>query len=366
MSLAPFIVRPGPQEYECRVGVLDTLPKRLKAHGVTRVVLVHGHVSWENAKPFLSALFESDIDITLHTFCGESTYAEVDRVKALVNETSAQAVIGVGSGKLVDVVKHVAEDIPPLYSVLVPTLASNCAPWAPLSVMYSSEGVFEKVDWLKKEVGLLLVDPRIVITAPKKYLVAGIGDTIAKWYESEKILAQQETQASAFLKAARAQAFVCKQTMVEKGDQAVADRDAQEVTETFVEVAEIIIAISGLVGGFGDAYARATLAHAIHDAITAFPETHDFLHGTKVAYGVMVNLAYEHHWDEIDRLTPFYESLQLPKKLSDMNLDYLNEAQLRQMAQAAQEDDLLKVSFYETTPELIYQAVVNLENHFKK
>lgn len=364
MSLAPFIVRPGPQEYECRIGVMDTLPERLRAHGIKKAILVHGNESWANAKPFLDALFASDVELTLHAFVGESTYAEVARISERVQQTSAQAIIGVGSGKLVDVVKHVAEDIVPLYSVVIPTLASNCAPWAPLSVMYSDEGVFEDVDWLKKQVGLLLVDPRIIVTAPEKYLVAGIGDTIAKWYESEQILAREETQASAFLQAARGHAYTCKQVMVEEGAQAVADRNAQRVSDTFVKVAETIIALSGLVGGFGDAYARATIAHAIHDAITAFPETHHYLHGTKVAYGVMVNLAYEHNWDEIDRLVPFYTALGLPKCLDDLDIGYLNEAQLRSMADDAQDDALLKVSMYETTPALIYQAVKDLEAHF--
>jgi uncharacterized oxidoreductase len=31
---------------------------------------------------------------------------------------------------------------------------------------------------------LVLVEPRIILNAPAEYLLAGIGDTLAKWYEA--------------------------------------------------------------------------------------------------------------------------------------------------------------------------------------
>lgn len=365
MALQSFVVRPGPEEYECREGVVDTLPDRLEDHAVKRAVLVHGTRSWANARPFLDALMESDIELTLVTFNGEATYAEMDRVASIARAAEADAIIGVGGGKLVDTVKHVANDMPSLYSVVIPTLASNCAPWAPLTVIYTEEGVFSGVDVLKREVSLLLVDPRIVVTAPSYYLVAGIGDTIAKWYESDKILSGDECKANAFMRASRSQAWICKQNCVEYGAQALADCDAGNASTAFMLVAETVIALAGLVGGFGDIYARATIAHAIHDAITAFPETHEYLHGTKVAYGVMVQLAYEEEWEELDALVPFYEATHLPRQLADLDIAYLDDAQLDQMAEDAQNDALLKMSVYDTTPARLRAAVVALEEHFK-
>lgn len=31
---------------------------------------------------------------------------------------------------------------------------------------------------------LVLVEPQIILNAPAEYLLAGIGDTLAKWYEA--------------------------------------------------------------------------------------------------------------------------------------------------------------------------------------
>jgi glycerol dehydrogenase-like iron-containing ADH family enzyme len=38
------------------------------------------------------------------------------------------------------------------------------------------------------------------------------------------------------------------------------------LTPEFVHLSEIVFAVSGLVGGFGDKYARNAAAHAMHDA----------------------------------------------------------------------------------------------------
>ncbi len=39
----------------------------------------------------------------------------------------------------------------------------------------------------------MLVEPRIILQAPDDYLLAGIGDTLAKWYEAVVLAPQPET-----------------------------------------------------------------------------------------------------------------------------------------------------------------------------
>ncbi|MDX7527858.1 iron-containing alcohol dehydrogenase, partial [Enterobacter hormaechei] len=39
---------------------------------------------------------------------------------------------------------------------------------------------------------LVLVEPEIVLNAPEEYLLAGIGDTLAKWYEAVVLAPQPE------------------------------------------------------------------------------------------------------------------------------------------------------------------------------
>lgn len=185
-----LVVRTGPQEYICQQGVLANMKERLADRGIERVLIVHGNKSWQKAEPFLNDLIHSGITVDLTQFNGEATYKEVDRVLNLIQDLDVQAVLAVGGGKLIDTVKYAASKSPGIYSVVIPTLASNCAPWTPISVMYDEDGVCLGFDILGSQVSLLAIEPDLVVDSPLEYFIAGIGDTIAKWYESQKILAQ--------------------------------------------------------------------------------------------------------------------------------------------------------------------------------
>ncbi|SDQ13118.1 iron-containing alcohol dehydrogenase family protein [Carnobacterium viridans] len=358
-----LIARTGPQEYECRVGVLDSLTEKLRVRGITKVLIIHGTDSWDKAKNYLTQLMDSDITLEFALFNGECTHEEVDRIVGLISQTQAEAVIGVGGGKLMDAVKFAADKSSGVESVLIPTLASNCAPWTPLSVMYTAEGVCLGFVIHTKQVNLLVIEPNLLLDAPVDYFVAGIADTLAKWYESDVVLSRPEYQTNALLLLSRAAALNCRDSIVNYGLQAVKDIQNQTLTPAFIQVSETIIAVSGLVGGLGDGYSRSTVAHAVHDKLTAFPETHTFLHGEKVGYGIMVQLAIEENWAEIDRLAVFYESLNLPKTLADLNLSDLTEEQLGEVAAKVAVDPILLQSQYRVSKEVIQGGMRSLENY---
>ncbi|MFL2106086.1 iron-containing alcohol dehydrogenase family protein [Desemzia sp. FAM 23991] len=358
-----LVVRTGPQEYECKVGVLDSLTNKLEMRGIRKAVVIHGTTSWEKARSYVVDLLEGNIELEFVAFNGECTYEEVERIAAISEQINAEAIIGVGGGKLMDTVKYAAAKSPGVESILIPTLASNCAPWTPLSVMYTADGVCLGFDLHTKQVGALLIEPNLVLDSPVNYFVAGVADTLAKWYESDVILSQPEHQTNAFLLMARAAALNCKNNIVQYGQQAVADIEAQSLTPAFIQVAETIIAVSGLVGGLGDGYARTTIGHAVHDKITVFPETHAFLHGEKVAYGILVQLAFEGKWTEIDQLAAFYDGLHLPKSLADLRLSSLTDEQLVVFAGEVAGDENLVESGYPASKEELYQAIVSLEEY---
>ncbi|MER1955361.1 MAG: iron-containing alcohol dehydrogenase family protein [Desemzia incerta] len=358
-----LVVRTGPQEYECREGVLKTLTEKLKARTIHRVILVHGTVSWQKALPYLTPLLESGIEVKQVDFAGECTYEEVERLSSIAEQFEADAIIGVGGGKIMDAVKYAAAKTAGTEAILVPTLASNCAPWTPLSVMYSADGVCLGFDMHTKQVGLLLVEPKLLLDSPVNYFVAGIADTLAKWYESDLILSQPEHQTNAFLMMARSAALHCKVNISQYGRQAVKAIESQTLTTAFVQVCETIISISGLVGGFGDSYARTTIGHAVHDKITVFPETHSFLHGEKVAYGILVQLAVEEKWTEVDELLAFYDELHLPKSLMDLGLNHLTIEQIAAFSNEVAADENLLESVYVVSNQAIQEAISTLETY---
>lgn len=355
-----IIVRPGPQEYICQEGILDHLPELLSKRGVNRLLLVHGTVSWEKAKSYLTTLFDSQIEIEFTAFNGECTYKEVARIQDIAESFQANIILGVGGGKIMDTVKYVANNVSNAYAVLIPTLASNCAPWTPLSVMYTSEGEFIGYDFFTQQVGLLLLEPRLIFDSPIEYFIGGIADTLAKWYESDALLSLPGNR-SAPLLIARAAAKSCKEIIEKEAIQAVQDAKNEKLTNAYIKVTETIILTSGLVGGFGDKLARTTGAHSIHDGLTIFPEVHPFLHGEKVAYGVLVQLVLDGKLEEISKIITLFKSLNLPTSLEDLGIRRSTEIYEKLAASSLEHDPGILNLPYSVTIKTVSEAIQTVE-----
>lgn len=311
-----IIVRGAPAEYVCKSGVLNELEEKLQLRSIQRVLIVSGVKSWNAARYYFPNLKSIQVS---HTFYkGECSLTEINRVSTLAQTDGVDAIIGVGGGKVLDVVKAAAS-ASRTKSVLIPTLASNCAPWTPLSVIYSDEGVMTHYDVYPMSVDILLVEPRILVKAPAPLLIAGIGDTLAKWYEAD-VQIRRLTHPPVALKVAHHTARLCAEEMFAHAEEAIADAKEAQVSESFKKVVESIIMLGGMVGGFGDKFGRIAGAHSIHNGMTIAPESHEALHGNKVAYGILVQLLLEQKESEVERLLPFYHKLGLPTSLRELNI----------------------------------------------
>ncbi|MGB7365585.1 iron-containing alcohol dehydrogenase family protein [Carnobacterium jeotgali] len=360
-------VKVGPQFYRYSEGAIDSIPELLQEHAASRILIMHGGISWEKAKPFLTKVMNLDKEIIYEQYNGECSYNEGYRIAEIIKKNNVDFVIGVGGGKLSDVVLY-ASHLTNTQFGLIPTLASNCAPWAPLSVMYKDNGLAEgKSEHVKRQAAFLVTDPALVIDSPVNYFIAGIADTLAKWYESDLILEQEKFRDEPFPQMARFAARMCKEKVLKESEKAIKDMKAQNISDEFIHISEIIFAIAGLVGGLGDKYARNTAAHAIHDAISAYlPEVHDYLHGEKVAYGIFYQLALEKKWATIDELIPFYESLHLPKSLTEMGVYPMSESTLKNIIQLINSKKKVHLLPVQINKETLTTALIDLENYINK
>ncbi|MCC2705050.1 iron-containing alcohol dehydrogenase, partial [Bifidobacterium animalis] len=68
--------------------------------------------------------------------------------------------------------------------IIVSTLACVCAAYSPYSVDYEDEHRFLGVPVHPRNSVALLVDSAMIAQTPPKKFIGGIGDTIAKFYES--------------------------------------------------------------------------------------------------------------------------------------------------------------------------------------
>jgi uncharacterized oxidoreductase len=230
-------------------------------------------------------------------------------------------VIGVGGGSALDTAKAVAHRLKKPF-IAIPTIAATCAAWTPLSVWYDDDHRALGFELFPHASHLLLVEPRILLAAPATYLRAGIGDTLAKWYEARVLCERSEASLPLTAQLGLSAALQIRDVLLADGAAALEATSSHTLSEGFVRVVDAIIAGGGLVGGLGERYTRLAAAHSIHNGLTVLPETGEFLHGTKVAYGILVQLALEENDDELVQLAASLEMLGLPTRLAELNVDF--------------------------------------------
>ena len=365
--LTDLKVKVGPQFYRYHIGAIDFVPDILQEFSAKNVLIVHGQISFEKAKPFLTFLNQADYNFHFLQYTGECSYYGAERIAKVVKDNQIDFIVGVGGGKLADLVGYAAHTLNVNFGV-IPTLASNCAPWTPLSVMYKESGESEgKSEHFLRQAAFFITDPELVVDAPVNYFVAGLADTIAKWYESDAILQQEHLINEPFLQLAGYTSELCKDVMLNNSAKAIQDMQAGNATEEFIHLSEIVFAVAGLVGGLGDKYARNAIAHAMHDGMSKYiPKSHDFLHGEKVAYGIFYQLAVEKKWDQIDALLPFYQELNLPMSLKQMKLFPADETVIDQIVTFVDSKEKVHLLPIPITVDLLKESIFELEKYINQ
>lgn len=297
-----------------------------------RPLIVGGDRSLSVAMPFLSAPLAtlSFATCTYQKDCSESALAALN---AAANSHSADFIIGVGGGKALDAAKLLAHQRQ-LPVATVPTSAATCAGWTALSNVYSDAGAFLYDVGLPRCPDMIVLDYDLVATAPKRTLIAGIGDAIAKWYEAS---VSSGSSTHTMVIGAVQQARVLRDILFQKSVAALENPGGDD----WREVVDATVLMAGVIGGMGGAQCRTVAAHAVHNGLTHV-SAHGTLHGEKVAYGILVQLRLEEMGPgnalaatARQQLLQFYSDIGLPQSLADMGMDGLSVAQLQQAATVA-------------------------------
>lgn len=324
MSSTNIRVVPGPANYYSHPGSLARLEDFYSAEQLSRAVWIYGERALAAAKPFLPQAFNAPgaTHLLFKGHCSEHDVTE------LVQQAGADrsVVIGVGGGALLDTAKAVARRLG-LPVVAIPTIAATCAAWTPLSVWYNDAGQALHFEIFDDANFLVLVEPQLILNAPVEYLLAGIGDTLAKWYEAV-VLAPQPENLPLTVRLGINNALAIRDVLLESSEAALVDQQRGEVTQAFRDVVDAIIAGGGMVGGLGERYTRVAAAHAVHNGLTVLPQTEKFLHGTKVAYGILVQSALLAQDDVLAQLVAAYQRFNLPTTLAELEVDIHNRAEL--------------------------------------
>jgi glycerol dehydrogenase len=318
----------SPQRYIQGQGVLRGVGRYLSLVRAKRVALLMSARGLRNeGVQLLDGLRSAGLESVASAFRGECSIEEITAHVEALSKKSIDCVIAAGGGKCIDAGKGVAYRLG-VPVVIVPTLASNDAPCSALSVIYSPEGVSTGAEFYPDSPALVVVDTDVIAAAPERYLVSGMGDAMATWYEARVCLlnpAAVTTVGARPTLATSAIGEVCAQTLFQEGRAAAAAVAASTVNDALEAVVEANTLLSGL--GFESGGVAA--AHAMAQSYTAVPQVHaNYLHGEMVAMGTLAQLMMESRPEEAAKVAEFFAAVGLPIHLGQLSLDAGDKAAL--------------------------------------
>lgn len=349
----------SPNKYIQGKGALSNLKQYTTGFGEKFLVIVT-ESGYKRTGEKIKSSFGDENSLVFATFGGECSKTEINRIMEECKKFGCDAVIGVGGGKLLDTAKAVAHYLK-LPVIIVPTIASTDAPCSALSVIYKENGVFEEYLMLPKNPEIVIMDLDIIAVAPARFLVAGMGDALATFFEARAAKAANANNMGGMLpaKSAFALAELCYKTLLEDGFKAKLAAEQQVVTKALESIVEANTYLSGI--GFESGGLAA--AHAIHNGFTVLEECHHLNHGEKVAFGTLAQLCLENApLEEIEDVLDFCASVGLPITLAQMGVKEINKEALMEVAKlATAEGETIHNMPFAVTAEDVFAAILTAD-----
>ena len=320
----------APGTYVQAPGILKMAGPHLARLGERIFGIVDPNV-WSDVEPTLAEACRAEgLTWRPERFPGECTEATVASLTETAKTWRPTAIVAAGGGKALDTGKLIAESLR-LPSAMVPTIASTDAPTSRVAVLYDDNHAQVRVARLRGNPALVLVDTAIIVKAPVRFLVAGMGDALSTWPEARSNAAggARTPVGGSQTRAALALAELCYRVVLQYGRQARADAEAKRLSPAF----EIIVEANTLLSGLGFESGGLAACHGLYAGLSALPAGAAYMHGEKVALGVMVQSVLE-NWPEAERaeLLSFYRDVGLPATLSAIGLQHATTEDLRKVA----------------------------------
>lgn len=348
----------SPQRYVQGSGVLAGIGRYLSIMQRKRVVLLtSARGSRNEGATLLEGLRTSRIECVTRIFNGECSLQEINAQVESLAGSGIDCVIAAGGGKCVDAGKAVAFRLgTPV--IVVPTLASNDAPCSALSVLYTPEGVSTGVEFYPQSPAFVIVDTSIIAAAPERFLVAGMGDAMATWYEANVCLQNKNAVNTMGARPTIASCVIgeaCAHTLFNDGEAASAAVVAKQVNEALESVVEANTLLSGL--GFESGGLAA--AHGVAQSYTGIANVHaNYLHGEMVAMGTLAQLMMEVRPDEATKVATFFARVGLPIHLEQLSLDPADRSALDVIIEGTLAFPFISNMPQKITADLVRQAVL--------
>jgi glycerol dehydrogenase-like iron-containing ADH family enzyme len=347
----------SPEVYVNEPGVLEAGGELIAGIGRRAFIIAGKTALFTISGRFLAGLEQAGVRYETVLFEGYCTRGDIEEFSRQASEYGADVLVGIGGGRILDLVKAVGDrlEVP---VAAVPTVAATCAAWSALSVLYDKTGVYEEAVKLNHAPRLVLADTEVLASAPARYLAAGIGDTLVKWYESVPHAGPkpQSVAALAGVQAGR----LALDLLNRYARDAYRAAAGKKITDGLIYAIDAIILLAGQAGSISDGDSKAAVAHSIHNSLTRYVGTHHTLHGEKVAFGLLAQLHLEGKpQGEIVTLTELLIDLGLPVTLAQLGILPGGPVSAADIAQGVAVGEAAQATLpFQVTPGLLEQAIL--------
>ena len=266
-------------------------------------------------------------------FEGHPSIEKILQLQEAVMSSGCDVIMAVGGGRCIDLAKAAAANLS-VPIITVPTSAATCAAFAPLSVIYHSDGSYDHCIWHEREVDVVLADSDILLREPRRLFASGILDAMAKYIEisnGENELNLDNTSLP-LLTASHLARFVydlLTETAIpavcsaNKESEASLSDERKALLKRDLEYTVFLnIALTGIVSGITKGKGQTSVAHAFYNSMRSlFPsETSPYLHGEIVAVGTIAQLVFNGCEKDISTLKKCMASMGMPCSVSEMGI----------------------------------------------
>lgn len=323
------------------------------------VLFICSNSGYKASKDKIEKSFEgTDTKIIFEIFNGISSTGEIERMRKIARDNNIEIIAAIGGGSAIDTAKATAyyEKLP---VVIMPTVVATDAPCTGLSVIYNDDGTFSNYIFYPKNPDAVIVDTSIIVKAPVRFLVAGMGDALGTYFEARACVKTNSPslENGGITKSAMALCSLCYETLLEDGYLAKVSVEKGLLNPAV----ENIIEANTYLSGVGADNGGLAVAHSIYNGFTALEECEKTMHGELVAFGTIVQLIIENApKDELDEVIDFCVSVGLPVTLKQVGVTDVERVKIA-CEKACMEGETIHNMLGDVTADELYDAILTAD-----
>lgn len=337
-----------------------SVPKICSKYGQTILLVGGKNALLAGEKLLRDSIANSSLKICdVQLFGEDCTYFYIDKLAKIAKDLNVDMIFGMGGGKALDTAKGAANKLGiPVFTF--PTIASTCAATTALSVVYNDDKTFKEFYFFDSPAAHCFINTKIIADAPLKFLRAGMGDTIGKYFEAHFASRNDNLEHSSALGVEISN--MCYKPLVSYGAKAL-EAASKHLADFSLEQAVLAILVTtGLVSIFVLDQYNCAVAHSVYYGLVLLPGFDERnLHGDVVAYGVLVQLAVDNNLEELKSVKKLLIDLNIPTTLKEMGVTISRDGFKDVLKEIVTGPDMDYIP-YPIDEDMIYNAMCVVEN----